>query len=169
MTKCPFCHFDNEDGALFCEQCKSDLGNVPFTVSAAVATAEPAGQEVVMAEAVPIEAVPAGTVEAIPDLVAEPTYATAEAVETIPMAQAEALLTPVEVQPNAEAAPVAPASPPPPPGLARSGGSRARRAGCIQRDACSASSCRAGPVAARRSAPPVGTARSAPQCRVPTL
>src|SRR5262245_43944880 len=26
MTKCPFCQYDNEDGALFCEQCKSDLG-----------------------------------------------------------------------------------------------------------------------------------------------
>ena len=26
MLKCPFCHFENEDGALFCEQCKSDLG-----------------------------------------------------------------------------------------------------------------------------------------------
>ena len=26
MVKCPFCHFENEDGALFCEQCKSDLG-----------------------------------------------------------------------------------------------------------------------------------------------
>jgi hypothetical protein len=25
MMKCPFCQFDNEDGALFCEQCKSDL------------------------------------------------------------------------------------------------------------------------------------------------
>ena len=25
MVKCPFCQFDNEDGALFCEQCKSDL------------------------------------------------------------------------------------------------------------------------------------------------
>ena len=74
MTKCPFCHFDNEDGALFCEQCKSDLGNVPFTVPAAVATAEPAGvEEVVIAEAVPVEAVPMGTVEAIPELVAEPT------------------------------------------------------------------------------------------------
>jgi hypothetical protein len=29
MVKCPFCQFDNEDGALFCEQCKSDLGSVP--------------------------------------------------------------------------------------------------------------------------------------------
>src|SRR2546421_13100574 len=26
MTKCPFCQFENEEGALFCEQCKSDLG-----------------------------------------------------------------------------------------------------------------------------------------------
>ncbi|MFL5242087.1 MAG: FHA domain-containing protein [Gemmataceae bacterium] len=25
MVKCPFCQFENEDGALFCEQCKSDL------------------------------------------------------------------------------------------------------------------------------------------------
>ena len=26
MVKCPFCQYENEDGALFCEQCKSDLG-----------------------------------------------------------------------------------------------------------------------------------------------
>lgn len=25
MSKCPYCGFDNEDGTLFCEQCKSDL------------------------------------------------------------------------------------------------------------------------------------------------
>ncbi len=31
MIKCPFCGFDNEDGALFCEQCKSDLSAVPAT------------------------------------------------------------------------------------------------------------------------------------------
>jgi len=29
MVKCPFCQFQNEDGALFCEQCKSDLSAVP--------------------------------------------------------------------------------------------------------------------------------------------
>jgi zinc-ribbon domain len=28
MIKCPFCGFDNEDGALFCEQCLSDLSGV---------------------------------------------------------------------------------------------------------------------------------------------
>jgi hypothetical protein len=26
MMKCPFCQYDNEDGTLYCEQCKSDLG-----------------------------------------------------------------------------------------------------------------------------------------------
>ncbi len=29
MVKCPFCGFENEDGVLFCEQCKSDLSSVP--------------------------------------------------------------------------------------------------------------------------------------------
>src|SRR2546426_12342842 len=28
MVKCPFCAFANEDGALFCEQCKSDISSV---------------------------------------------------------------------------------------------------------------------------------------------
>lgn len=27
MLKCPFCQFDNEEGALFCDQCKSDLAS----------------------------------------------------------------------------------------------------------------------------------------------
>src|ERR1700693_1317068 len=31
MLKCPFCQYDNEDGALFCEQCKSDLSGVEST------------------------------------------------------------------------------------------------------------------------------------------
>ena len=31
MIKCPFCHFDNEDGALFCERCTSDLTAVTAT------------------------------------------------------------------------------------------------------------------------------------------
>src|SRR5260370_23863981 len=33
MVKCPVCNFDNEDGALFCEQCKSDLGGEPMALS----------------------------------------------------------------------------------------------------------------------------------------
>jgi hypothetical protein len=42
MIKCPFCAFDNEDGALFCEQCKSDLGGVEAAIPAAIPMAEPA-------------------------------------------------------------------------------------------------------------------------------
>jgi hypothetical protein len=34
MLKCPFCHFENEDGALFCEQCKSDLAGAESAVAA---------------------------------------------------------------------------------------------------------------------------------------
>ena len=34
MVQCPFCHYNNEDGALFCEQCKSDLAGVAATVEA---------------------------------------------------------------------------------------------------------------------------------------
>ena len=35
MVQCPFCHYNNEDGALFCEQCKSDLAGVAVTLEAA--------------------------------------------------------------------------------------------------------------------------------------
>ncbi|MFO0864074.1 MAG: hypothetical protein U0744_05370 [Gemmataceae bacterium] len=48
MVKCPFCGFDNEDGALFCEQCKSDLSSV----SRSLAPAEPI--PVAFAEAIPV-------------------------------------------------------------------------------------------------------------------
>jgi hypothetical protein len=34
MVKCPVCSFENEDGALFCDQCKSDLGGEPMALSA---------------------------------------------------------------------------------------------------------------------------------------
>ena len=46
---CPFCQFANEDGALFCEQCKSDLSAVPAgapadaAALAAAPAAAPAG------------------------------------------------------------------------------------------------------------------------------
>lgn len=40
MITCPFCGFENEDGALFCEQCKSDLSAVPAAAGALGAVAE---------------------------------------------------------------------------------------------------------------------------------
>src|SRR5437870_1766793 len=42
MVKCPFCQYDNEEGALFCEQCKSDLATVAPTPAAAAPAPPPA-------------------------------------------------------------------------------------------------------------------------------
>lgn len=58
MVKCPFCGFNNEDGALFCEQCKSDLGS---TTPAPAPTPAPPGEPVPMAavvEGTPVDAAP---------------------------------------------------------------------------------------------------------------
>ncbi len=48
-VQCPFCQFQNEDGALFCEQCKSDLSAVPAGAPAAA----PAGDAAMAAAAAP--------------------------------------------------------------------------------------------------------------------
>ncbi len=60
---CPFCHFHNEAGALFCEQCKSDLTGVPEVPAEPVAaepiTAVPLAEE-------PVAALPVGEPESLP-------------------------------------------------------------------------------------------------------
>jgi hypothetical protein len=111
MVKCPFCHFDNEDGALFCEQCKSDLAGVePVVTAEPIPAAAPvAAAEII--ETVPLESVPEGTpvVEAI---MAEAMPAPAEVlpVETvapIPLAPdipAAETVTPPQTAPFPEAA-----------------------------------------------------------------
>jgi len=141
MTKCPFCHFDNEEGALFCEQCKSDLGGVPISTPApaAVAMAEPVMEmeavvaEAVVAEAVPVEAIPMATtedaipvavepipVEAVPEVVAPPPpppAPVAAAPAPAPAAPAPAHEAPAAAPAPAPAGAGAPAGPAPlPPG-----------------------------------------------------
>jgi hypothetical protein len=71
MLQCPFCHFDNEDGALFCEQCKSDLASAEpaFAAPPAATPATPAAEAPHAAETVPY--VP-GTVPYLEGLAAEP-------------------------------------------------------------------------------------------------
>ena len=61
MIQCPFCHFDNEDGALFCEQCKSDLAGAPPAAAAPVAeaVAAPVAEAPPVAVAAVAEAAPA--------------------------------------------------------------------------------------------------------------
>jgi hypothetical protein len=116
MVQCPFCHFDNEDGALFCEQCKSDLAGVAVAVDAAAVAVEavPVVAEAVPVEAMPIEAMP---VETVP-LEAEPVEAEpieAMPVEAVPAEAVPMEATPVEAEPiAAEAVPLQPIAPPPP-------------------------------------------------------
>ncbi len=77
MLKCPFCNFDNEEGALFCEQCKSDLGGVE---PAPAAPPVPVAHLLEETQAMPVAeaAVMAAVVEATP-VPSEPPPAPAEA------------------------------------------------------------------------------------------
>ncbi|MBX9680016.1 MAG: FHA domain-containing protein [Gemmataceae bacterium] len=137
MVKCPFCGFDNEDGALFCEQCKSDLSSVPTPVHAQpvhaeavpFAYAEAIPVEAIAVEAVPVEAIP---MEALPvqALEAEPVAAEAIPVEDVIPAPLPQLTMPIDESPaptpaptpavaaaavHAAAIPAAPVAPTPPP------------------------------------------------------
>ncbi len=115
MLKCPFCNFQNEDGALFCEQCKSDLASaaapaaanapiplvpLPDSVPMAAVIEEP----IPMASIEPIAAAPMAAVIAEPAPVAAPIVAA-------PVAAVVAEPAP----PPPAAAPRPPAAPAPPP------------------------------------------------------
>lgn len=111
MLKCPFCQFDNEEGALFCEQCKSDLSGVEATPMAAPMAIEPVPVAAVLEETIPMAAPLEDLVQAAP---AEATVPMAEVVEPIPLADV-APAPPAAAPPPAAAAPppAAPAAPPP--------------------------------------------------------
>jgi len=111
MLKCPFCNFSNEDGSLFCEQCKSDLGLVA-SAAAPPAMAEPPGmQDAIPLAAVIEEAIPMAAV-AVGDIQTPIAVATASA-PTAPIASAVASPPPAPDVPFAEAVASAPAAPPP--------------------------------------------------------
>jgi pSer/pThr/pTyr-binding forkhead associated (FHA) protein len=123
MTICPFCHFQNEDGALFCEQCKSDLSGVQPSAPAAPAAplhAEPVAVEPVAVEPIPVEPVPVMplSVDPIPVMEIQATpvepvaVMPAEPMPVEPMPVEPVAVMPVEPMP---VEPVAPAPPPPAP------------------------------------------------------
>lgn len=66
MVKCLFCQYENEDGAFFCEQCKSDLGTeagpghvaAGIPVAAVVESLFPRWPEPALAEVIPGEETP---------------------------------------------------------------------------------------------------------------
>jgi hypothetical protein len=117
MVKCPFCHYDNEDGALFCEQCKSDLAGVEPATAAQVEEVVP------IAAAEIIETVPlVGVLEGAPIIEAAIIGESAVVAEAVPIVEAMPAeiipMEPVETIPLATEvmeAPVAPPPPPPPP------------------------------------------------------
>jgi len=108
MVVCPFCHFENEDGALFCEQCKSDLTGVDSAPVVPVAAEAP---PLPVAEAIE-EAIPFAMADAIEVVEEVPSFPMAEmAVEEVPpLPVAEAMPEPVveEVAPAPIAEAVAP-------------------------------------------------------------
>jgi hypothetical protein len=98
MVKCPFCHFENEDGALFCEQCKSDLGVAQPAVAAPVA------------ETVPFSAEPMQYLSGNAPL-ADPIME--EAIPIASLAPNEPITVPIaEIAPSESSAPPAPAPEP---------------------------------------------------------
>jgi hypothetical protein len=102
MVKCPFCQFENEEGALFCDQCKSDLGaGEPVAAGSAVGLAA-ASAIGAIPEAIPVAVAAEGSsfaaiavAETLPaDAVAEATIPVA-----IPMAEMPAAVVAVEAAP----------------------------------------------------------------------
>ena len=100
MIICPFCHFENEDGALFCEQCKSDLTGVDSAPAIPVAAEAP---PLPVEEAIE-EAIPFAMADAIEIVEEVPSFPMAEmAVEEMPP------LPIAEAMPEIPVAEVAPA------------------------------------------------------------
>ncbi len=117
MVKCPFCHYDNEEGALFCEQCKSDLAGVEPALQAEVieAVVPIAAAEIV--ETVPLMAMPEGMPIIEAAMVGDSAVAEAvPMVETVPIEAValEAVVESVPLTPEVMAMPVAPPEPAPP-------------------------------------------------------
>jgi hypothetical protein len=113
MLKCPFCGFGNEDGALFCEQCKSDLSAVT-----PAAAAPPMAQVIEPVQAVP----PVGLtpVSAAAEHASMGSAIPAAQVIETPIAVAETLPEPLPamappIEPQVVAATVGTPPPAPPP------------------------------------------------------
>lgn len=116
MIKCPFCHFENEDGALFCERCTSDVSSVAPAAGKSVPPppppmlieAMPMTNDAVFAEAIPLAM--AEPYDAMPMAVAEPVEVSSLSLEPIPMIPVPAPApapSPMDDLPMAEPEPMA--------------------------------------------------------------
>jgi hypothetical protein len=127
MIQCPFCGYNNEDGSLFCEQCKSELPETlaagspvekPVSSGPPIGFATPAAEAIPAAEPLPgvaiAEAVPAAQISPAGVPTAEPTAPAMPIAEAVPVSPAAPVAEAVPVPPAApvaEAVPVAAAPP----------------------------------------------------------
>jgi hypothetical protein len=126
MLKCPFCNFQNEDGALFCEQCKSDLSSAAPAAEPPMALPEAVPMAAVIEEVIPLAPVDAGFMAppvAVATAAASPAPANVAtaAGPSAPFAVADAGFlsaapeaAPAIAPPPAEPAPAAASAPQPP-------------------------------------------------------
>jgi hypothetical protein len=105
MVKCPFCQFNNEDGALFCEQCKSDLGTV--APPPAAAGAPPVPMAAILEDTIPL----APIVEPAPPVVQPPPVATIPVAQVQPAPVAEVVVPRMELEPTPPPMPYMDAAP----------------------------------------------------------
>jgi len=124
VVKCPFCGFGNEEGALFCEQCKSDVSNVAPTPSSPSGGPPPTPMPGTIP---PMDAYPVAAFEEAPVMAAiveedVPVVAIVEEeppiVEIIEEAPPAAAVAEPPPAPPAAVVAEAPAPPPPPPMMA---------------------------------------------------
>ena len=120
MVKCPFCGFANEEGALFCEQCKSDISSVPAAPMAPPSPPTPMPDSLHHAEAAPMAMPDAPVMAAIIEEHAEviPLVAVEE-IQPVPMVEAAPPATPPEEMPVPPPPPMMPAGESAPPVLAK--------------------------------------------------
>jgi hypothetical protein len=127
MIQCPFCGYNNEDGSLFCEQCKSELPETlaagspvekPVSSGPPIGFATPAAEAIPAAEPLPgvaiAEAVPAAQISPAGVPTAEPAAPAMPIAEAVPVSPAAPVAEAVPVPPAApvaEAVPVAAAPP----------------------------------------------------------
>jgi hypothetical protein len=113
MAKCEFCQFENEDGAAFCEQCKSDLA-AAHPEPVAVARAVP-DDDAPLVQTFSVEVAPAPSVEE--PVVLRPVPVDADHAKALPVAAevVAAAVAPPPVAPAPKPEPAAPVKAPPPP------------------------------------------------------
>lgn len=114
MVKCPFCGFGNEDGALFCEQCKSDISNVAPAPAAPTASPPTPNPESIPPGDIPMAAIESADAPVMAAIVEDVVVA-----EVIPLSeepvQAEVIEAVAVEAPPAEEPPAPVAETPAPP------------------------------------------------------